>query len=129
MRQAAAGVTLGDEVRALLRLAREHAARTEQPVSDRRWRQLVSLLQVQAASRAATEVGVWDLWLLPFVLAAEPSHVPGWTDFFMHRVAQTAPLPLEFVRFLPMNPRGSWELTFQVLREMSCYRSALHRDL
>ncbi len=95
VRQAAAGVTLGDEVRALLRLAREHAARTEQPVSDRRWRQLVSLLQVQAASRAATEVGVWDLWLLPFALAHQPAQVPGWIEFFLHRVAQAGPLPMD----------------------------------
>ncbi len=95
VRQAAAGVTLGEDVRALLRLAREHAARTEQPVSDRRWRQLVSLLQVQAASRAATEVGVWDLWLLPFALAHQPAQVPGWIELFLHRVAQAGPLPMD----------------------------------
>ena len=95
VRQAATGVALGDDVRALLRLAREHAARTGQPVSDRRWRQLVALLRVQAASREAPTVSAWDLWLLPFVLAHEPAQVPGWTELFLHRVAEAGPLPMD----------------------------------
>ena len=95
VRAAAATVALGDEARALLHTAREHAARTAQPVSDRRWRQLVALLQVQAASRGAAAVDAWDLWLLPFVLAHEPASVPGWTELFMQRVAQAGPLPTD----------------------------------
>ena len=95
LREQAAHITLGDTVLGLLLQARQHATRTGQSVSDRRWRQLVELLKLQAASRNATEVSEWDLWLLPFVLAAEPAHGPGWTDFFMHHVAQTAPLPLD----------------------------------
>jgi MoxR-like ATPase len=50
---------------------------------------------VQAASRGAREVSPWDLWLLPFVLAADPAQVPGWTDWFLHAVAHTEPLPLD----------------------------------
>lgn len=95
VRAAARNVVLSDETRALLHAAREHAAKTDQPVSDRRWRQLVALLQVQAASRAAALVDVWDLWLLPFVLAHEPAQVAGWTDLFMQQVAQAGPLPMD----------------------------------
>lgn len=95
LREQAPHATVSDTVLGLLLQARQHATQTGQPVSDRRWRQLVALLKLQAASQHAPEVSDWDLWLLPFVLAAEPSHVPGWTDFFMHRVAQTAPLPLD----------------------------------
>ncbi|MDP1687144.1 AAA family ATPase [Hydrogenophaga sp.] len=95
LREQATHITLGDTVLGLLLQARQHATQTGQSVSDRRWRQLVELLRLQAASRAAVEVSEWDLWLLPFVLAADPAHGPGWTDFFMQRVAQTAPLPLD----------------------------------
>lgn len=95
LREQALHIGLSETALDLLHQARRQAAQTGQPVSDRRWRQLVDLLQLQAASRGAAEVGAWDLWLLPFVLAAEPGQVPGWTDFFMHRVAQTAPLPLD----------------------------------
>ncbi len=95
LRARATHTGLGEGVLGLLLQARQHAAQTGQVVSDRRWRQLVDVLKLQAASRSAPEVAGWDLWLLPFVLAADPAHVPGWTDFFMHRVAQTAPLPLD----------------------------------
>ncbi len=95
VRAAAAEVTLGDEARALLHAAREQAARNSQPVSDRRWRQLVALLRVQAASRGAASVDAWDLWLLPFVLAHDPAQVPGWTELFMLRVAEAGPLPMD----------------------------------
>jgi MoxR-like ATPase len=95
LREQAAHLSLGEAVLERLLEARQHATQTGQSVSDRRWRQLVELLKLQAASRSAPAVSEWDLWLLPFVLAAEPSHVPGWTDLFLHRVAQTAPLPLD----------------------------------
>lgn len=95
LREQATHTELSESMMALLLQARQHASHTQQVVSDRRWRQLVELLKVQATSRGATEVSAWDLWLLPFVLAADPVQVPGWTDFFMNRVALTAPLPLD----------------------------------
>lgn len=97
LRLQAPQTALGETVLALLLQARQHATQTGQVVSDRRWRQLVGLLQLQAASRGAAGVSDWELWLLPFVLAADPAQVPGWIEFFMHRVAQTAPLPLDGV--------------------------------
>jgi MoxR-like ATPase len=95
LREKAAQRPLAEDTLALLQRARQQAAHTSQTVSDRRWRQLVALLQVQAASRDAPEVDPWDLWLLPYVLAADPGQVPGWTDFFLHAVAHTAPLHLD----------------------------------
>lgn len=90
-----ASVALQDDVLALLQAARQHALQGEAPVSDRRWRQLVALLQLQAASRGASAVNPWDLWLLPYVLAAQPADVPGWIDFFQHRVAHTGPIDFD----------------------------------
>lgn len=95
LRQQAGRVRLGDDVIALFTAARERAKATRQCVSDRRWRQTAVLLQVQAASRAATEVSAWDAWLLPFVLASEPEQVPGWTDWFLHTVALATPLAID----------------------------------
>lgn len=95
LREQARHVVLEGEVLDLLQAARQHAVGSAQTVSDRRWRQLVELLKLQAASRITDQVSPWDLWLLPFVLAGGPDDVPGWTDFFMHRVARTAPMPLD----------------------------------
>jgi MoxR-like ATPase len=95
LRERAQATVLGADVLELLQAARQHAGNSEQTVSDRRWRQLVELLKLQAASRGADHVSPWDLWLLPFALAAGPDDVPGWTEFFLYRVAQTAPLPLD----------------------------------
>lgn len=95
LRERAGQLPLGAEVLALLGAARERARATQQTVSDRRWRQTAALLQVQAASREAVEVSAWDTWLLPFVLAAEPDQVPGWTDWFLHTVARTVPLDID----------------------------------
>lgn len=70
-------------------------------VSDRRWRKLVGLLQVQAASRSASqvleEVNEWDLWLLPFVLAARPAQVPALKDWFMSTVALAVPVDVAWL--------------------------------
>jgi MoxR-like ATPase len=94
LREHAARVPLTPGVLELMQAARRLAEQGQAPVSDRRWRQLVALLQLQAASRDAAEVSPWDLWLLPFVLAHDPTEVPAWTDFFLHRVAHTAPMAL-----------------------------------
>lgn len=95
LRAQAGRVRLGDEVIALLSAARERAKHTQQAVSDRRWRQTATLLQVQAASRDASEVSTWDTWLLPFTLAADPDQVPGWTDWFLQTVARATPLAID----------------------------------
>ncbi len=95
LRAQAAGVVLGADVMSLLATARERTRQTQQSVSDRRWRQTVHLLQVQAASRGAAEVSPWDAWLLPFTLAADPDQVPGWTDWFLRTVARTTPLAVD----------------------------------
>lgn len=95
LRDRARGVALGPEVIGLLTAARVRASDTQQTVSDRRWRQIAALLQVQAASREAAEVSAWDTWLLPFLLATDPQQVPGWTDWFLQTVAQATPLSIE----------------------------------
>ncbi|MCB2016305.1 MAG: AAA family ATPase [Hydrogenophaga sp.] len=95
LREQAIRVPIGEAVLELLGAARQQARSTQQTVSDRRWRQTAALLQLQAASREASEVSVWDAWLLPFTLASDPDEVPAWTDWFLAQVAQLKPLAIE----------------------------------
>lgn len=44
-------------------------------VSDRRWRQLLGLLRMQAASEGRSTVDRLDLWLLPYAVCTEPEQL------------------------------------------------------
>jgi len=63
-REAARGVVLPVDVKALLKSLRSFLDEQEIFVSDRRWRKIVYLLQVSAFSHGRTEASVWDCWLL-----------------------------------------------------------------
>lgn len=69
---AAAKVGLGAEVVGLLAELRSHLAADGHYVSDRRWVKIAQLLRVACASEARATVEVWDLWLLPWCVAAAP---------------------------------------------------------
>ncbi len=60
-------------------------------VSDRRWRQLVGLLRSAALTEGRAQVDPLDLWLVPYVLAAQPAQVPALQEWFVAEVAQAAP--------------------------------------
>ena len=60
-------------------------------VSDRRWRQLVGLLRSAAFLEGRTQVEPLDLWLVPYVIAAQPAQVPALQDWFVCEVAQAGP--------------------------------------
>jgi len=72
----APAVALPDAVLQALQAGRAWLQTQGIAVSDRRWRQLVRLLQVQAASEGRTAVDLPDLWLLPYAVAPEPDAVP-----------------------------------------------------
>ncbi len=97
LREAASRVAVPVEIAELLVQARAWCARHAVTVSDRRWRKLVGLLQVQAASRAAPQVGAWDLWLLPYALGARPEQVQALVQWFDHTVGQALPLDLQWL--------------------------------
>jgi MoxR-like ATPase len=85
------------QVLAQLVQARALCAAQQITVSDRRWRKLAALLQVQAASRpgrddAEQTVSPWDLWVLPYVLAARPAQCPMLRDGFLAGVGQAVPV-------------------------------------
>jgi len=68
---AAAQVTLSVEAALLLGDLRADLAGRQHYVSDRRWVKVAGLLRTLAASEGRPEVAVWDLWLLPWCLAAD----------------------------------------------------------
>ena len=68
---AAAQVHLADEVALLLAELRADLRAQERYISDRRWVKIAALLRTLAASEGRPSVAVWDLWLLPWCLAAD----------------------------------------------------------
>jgi MoxR-like ATPase len=90
-------VALPADVVALLVQVRAWCAEASVTVSDRRWRKLVGLLQVQAASRGAAQVGCWDLWLLPYALGDRPEQVQALVAWFAQTVGQAVVLDLQWL--------------------------------
>lgn len=81
--RSAASVHLPDGVADLLIELRSWLEGTEQRifVSDRRWVKIVRLMKIACASEGRDAISDWDLWLLPWCVAAEPSGqdmVSGW---------------------------------------------------
>jgi MoxR-like ATPase len=97
LQQAAGALRLTAPVSDLLVQARAWSAAHAVTVSDRRWRKVVALLKVQAVSAGAETVDPWDLWLLPFTLAARPAQVEPMVQWFMHTVALARPLDLSWL--------------------------------
>ena len=83
-------VALSDDALVGLRSLRTWLA--DAAPSDRRWRQLVGLLRVAALTEGRAEVDALDLWLAPYVMAAEPAQAAGLERWFVAQIAQSAPL-------------------------------------
>jgi MoxR-like ATPase len=102
LQQQSHSVLLPEAVTTLLVQARAWCTANNAVVSDRRWRKLVALLKVQAASRAdptvdAQAVDAWDLWLLPFALADQAEQGEPLVQWFMQTVAQALPLDAQWL--------------------------------
>ena len=92
LRTAAAEVDLPEATLAWLHAARARCAALPAAVSDRRWRQVIGLLQLQAASEGRDQIDPADLWLLPHVLSTEPAQVEPLTAWFIDEV-MASPVP------------------------------------
>lgn len=97
LRERAQQVVLPAAIVAHLVQARRWCAQHGVTVSDRRWRKLVGLLQVQAASRGAAHVGQWDLWLLPFALGGRPDQVAALMVWCDETIGEARPLDLQWL--------------------------------
>jgi MoxR-like ATPase len=97
VRAAAATVRLGDEALAALTALRGEVARQGQSVSDRRWRQLVALLRVAAATEGRGELDAIDLWLAPCVVCADLTALPRLAAWVTEQLVQAVPQPLTWL--------------------------------
>jgi MoxR-like ATPase len=86
VRKDAAQLPLKEDVLALLTELRDWCAVEGIPVSDRRWRKVVKLLQVSAFTCGRLEVGIWDCWLLQHCLWAKPEERERIQEWYEERV-------------------------------------------
>lgn len=90
IRSAARNVELSDDVRALLKALRTWCMAEGIPVSDRRWRKVVNLLQTSAVTNGRDAVSIWDCWLLQHCLWQAPEQRQALFDWYAERVGASA---------------------------------------
>ncbi|MDP3274808.1 MAG: AAA family ATPase [Deltaproteobacteria bacterium] len=95
------------DVMALLCDLREFCAAESISVSDRRWRKIVKLLQVSAASNGRASVSIWDCWLLQHCLWDAPESREKVYQWYASRVGASASMdPTQLTQLVV-----SWEAT------------------
>jgi MoxR-like ATPase len=86
VQEVAQGIELPADVVTLLCELRDWCAAEKLRVSDRRWRKVVKLLQVSAATNGRTRVSVWDCWLLQHCLWDAPEQRKKVYEWYAARV-------------------------------------------
>ena len=107
VQKAAGDVRVPDDVVALLCDLREWCAAEEIPVSDRRWRKVVKLLQTSAFTNGREIVSIWDCWLLQHCLWSNAEDRMKIYDWYAARVGAMAEEPSRLVRIV-----NAWEGRF-----------------
>jgi len=90
IQEAAEAVEVPDDVVALLCDLRDWCTAAEIRVSDRRWRKVVKLLQVSAATNGRNRVSIWDCWLLQHCLWDTPEARENVYEWYAARVGASA---------------------------------------
>ncbi len=94
---AAARVALSDEALAACQALRRHLAERHIAVSDRRWRRWLGLVGTAAASEGRARLDVLDLWLVPYVMAAQPEDVAPLAHWFEAELLGAVPQPARWL--------------------------------
>lgn len=102
---AALKVTVPAEVGSLLKAMRRFCQDQKIPVSDRRWRKALFLLQVAAYTDGRSRVSVWDCWLLQHCLWHKPEEQATLAKWYEERAGAASPREPE--RFNKI--AGAWE--------------------
>ena len=84
-------VKLTSSVIDLLQALRQWTLEQSMPVSDRRWRKIVHLLQVSALTNGRSEVSVWDAWLLQHCVWDEPEQREKVAQWYESRMGTGKP--------------------------------------
>ncbi len=86
IRTAAGSVEIPEEVMTLLSELRDFCLAEGVPVSDRRFRKIVKLLQFSAFTNGRDKVSVWDCWLLQHCAWSKPEEREKIYDWYAGRV-------------------------------------------
>ena len=103
---AALNVAVPPEVASLLKAMRKFCQDQKIPVSDRRWRKALFLLQVAAHTDGQAAVSIWDCWLLQHCLWHKPEEHATLAKWYEERAGAASPREPE--RFNKI--AGAWEL-------------------
>ena len=90
VRSRADAIEVPEDVVALLADLRKFCVAEELPVSDRRWRKIVKLLQVSALTNGRDAVSIWDCWLLQHCLWDAPEQREAVYEWYAARVGASA---------------------------------------
>ena len=112
VQKAAGDVQVPDDVLALLRDLRDWCEVEEIPVSDRRWRKVVKLLQTSALTNAREAVSVWDCWLLQHCLWSDAADREKVYEWYASRVGAECKESSNLVLIV-----NSWERRLQMDKE------------
>ncbi len=105
IQQESVKVAVPSGVQGMLAELRKWLSSQDITVSDRRWRKIVSLLQVSAYTNGRDQVSVWDGWLLPYCTWNKPEqreNIAAWYEEWVG--ASEAKEPTTFTRLV-----GVWE--------------------
>jgi MoxR-like ATPase len=91
IRKSALAVRVPPNVLSLMRALRFYCSEQGIPVSDRRWRKALFLLQVSACTDGREEVSIWDCWLLQHCLWHQPDQAAKLGAWYDERAGAASP--------------------------------------
>ncbi|MBX3376826.1 MAG: AAA family ATPase [Phycisphaeraceae bacterium] len=119
---AALKVTVPAEVASLLKAMRKFCQDQKIPVSDRRWRKAIFLLQVAAHTDGRSAVSVWDCWLLQHCLWHKPEQLTDLFEWYTARIGEaTVQDPGQLGKHV-----AAWEERLRGDRETGPHKKDMH---
>lgn len=107
VRTEAEGVVVPADVIAALKALREWCLAEQIPVSDRRWRKILKLLQVSAFTNGRDRASIWDCWLLQFCIGDSPEQAEKVYGWYASRVGASAAMdPARLTRIVVAKEAG-----------------------
>ena len=100
IRELAEDVRVPDEMLTLLGDLRAWCMAEEIPVSDRRWRKTVKLLQTSALTNGRDSVSIWDCWLLQHCLWSDAGDREKIYAWYASRVGAATGEPAALIRYV-----------------------------
>lgn len=130
LRREAERVELREDVHGLLRAFRAFLLEQKIPVSDRRWRKIVFLLQMSAYSDGRGQVSLWDCWLLQHCAWEKPEQRDAIFAWYSARVGADAPQdPERFSRLVASLEKLAERERFSRTQAQAEDGALLYRDI